>query len=140
MRADIFADVLGGGHDDFCARAFPRRLTGPRLKPHVDAYRHIYRGKIWYVFVDRAANRSFRVSGDGAEVIGALDGRRGLDEILAALAARAQDEGAKAPDPEQLSHFVAQLDQLDLLETGARPDIFTIDEKQDFKITPAYEI
>ena len=114
------------------ARAAPQAsaLIGPRLKPHVDSYRHVYRGKVWYVFNDRAAHRTFRVSGEGAEVIGSLDGRRGLDEILATLASRNQEAEAVPPDPAQLSHFVAQLEALDLLDTGAVPDITRLDERR----------
>jgi putative peptide zinc metalloprotease protein len=99
-----------------------------RLKPHVDSYRHVYQGEVWYVFHDRAAHRYYRVSGAGAEVLGALDGRRGLDEVLVALASRDPDHAA---DPQQALLFIHQLHSLDLLQTHEVPDVAKLDERRD---------
>jgi putative peptide zinc metalloprotease protein len=107
--------------------ALPLLANGVRLKSHVDSYRHIYQGQVWYVFHDRAAHRYYRVSGGGAEVIGALDGRRGLEEVLASLQAR---DGADAPEAADVAQFVMQLNALDLLQTDAPPDIARLDARR----------
>jgi putative peptide zinc metalloprotease protein len=99
-----------------------------RLKPHVDSYRHVYQGEVWYVFHDRAAHRYYRVSGAGAEVLGGLDGRRELDQVLTAIAARDQ---ADMPEPEQVLQFIQQLHALDLLQTHEVPDVARLDARRD---------
>jgi putative peptide zinc metalloprotease protein len=99
-----------------------------RLKPHVDGYRHVYQGEVWYVFHDRAAHRYYRVSGAGAEIVGALDGRRGLQEVLSVIAARDPD---CAPDPQQALQFIHQLHSLDLLQTNEIPDVARLDKRRD---------
>lgn len=97
-----------------------------RLKPHVDSFRHVYQGQVWYVFHDRAAHRYYRISGKGAEVIGGLDGRRGLEDVLAALHAR---DPENAPDPRQVLEFIHQLNALDLLQSDAVPDVDRLDAR-----------
>ncbi len=106
----------------------PLPPTSLRLKPHVDSYRHVYQGRVWYVFHDRAAHRHYRISGEGAEFLGALDGRRGLDEILAALQAR---DPENAPDQEHVVQFIQQLHALDLLQTEVVPDVAKLDARRD---------
>ncbi len=96
-----------------------------RLKPHVDSYRHVYQGQVWYVFHDRAAHRYYRVSGEGAELLGALDGRRGLDEVVIALQERDGES-----DPQQVLQFVQHLHALDLLQTETVPDIGKLDQRR----------
>ncbi|MCQ4159246.1 hypothetical protein NON00_04830 [Roseomonas sp. GC11] len=89
----------------------------PRLKPGVEAFRHFYRGLPWYVFHDRAAHRFYRVSQGGADIVGAMDGRRSLGEICEGL------EGRQRPqDPQAAAGFVMQLGALGLLQQDGAPD------------------
>ncbi len=102
--------------------------AAPQLKAHVDSYRHLYRGRPWYVFHDRAANRIFRVSAEGGEIIGALDGRRTLDEICALDASR----GPGATDPAHIAHFVNQLAAMELLAHANAGDVLRVDRRARF--------
>lgn len=101
---------------------------GVCLKPHVDSYRHIYQGRVWYVFHDRAVHRHYRVSGEGAELISVLDGRRSLAEALAALRAR---DGEDAIDALDAAQFMRQLQGLGLLQTGEAPNVAQLDARAD---------
>lgn len=91
----------------------------PALKPGVATFRHVYRGRPWYVFHDRAANRYFRLTADGAEIAGALDGRRSVAEICEALALRGRRAAA---EPGQVAGFLRQLAGFELLSTGLPPN------------------
>jgi len=98
----------------------------PRLKPHVEAFRHLYRGLPWYVFHDRAAHRFYRVSRSGAEIVGAMDGRRTLGEICEGL-----DEAGRQPvDPQAAAGFVMQLGALGLLQRDSTPDPAAMAERK----------
>ena len=97
-----------------------------RLKPHVDSYRHVYQGKVWYVFHDRAAHRYYRVSGEGAEMLGALDGRRGLEDVFKALQARNPET---APDAQAVLQFIHHLNALELLRSDTVPDVARLDAR-----------
>ncbi len=102
----------GGGADPFGGYGG----LCPALKPGVATYRHSYRGRPWYVFHDQAANRHVRVSAEGAEIIGALDGRRSVAEICDGLVRR-----GRAMEPERVGAFLRQLAGLELLNTGGVP-------------------
>lgn len=108
-------------------RISPLQLR-PRLKPHVDSFRHLYRGEVWYVFHDRAVDRFYRVSGPGADLIGALDGRRTLGEICGDLQARRENAEL---DMQQAGEFIVQLNALGLLRTGIAPSAQAIERKLD---------
>jgi putative peptide zinc metalloprotease protein len=100
----------------------------PRLKPHVDFHRHLYRNEVWYVFHDRAVDRFYRVSCCGADLIGALDGSRSMSEIVEDFRSRA------ATDLFETTHaaeFVLQLNALGLLRTGIAPSAAAIESKHD---------
>lgn len=99
----------------------------PRLKPHVEFHRHLYRGDVWYVFHDRAVERFYRVSGPGADLIGALDGKRTFAEICSDLQARDPDLPL---DLQQAGDFLVQLNALGLLRTGIIPSTEALERKQ----------
>lgn len=98
----------------------------PRLKPHVEFHRHLYRGDVWYVFHDRAVERFYRVSGPAADLIGALDGKRTFAEICSDLQARHPDETL---DLQQAGDFLLQLNALGLLRTGLVPPTEALERK-----------
>ena len=100
------------------AAPLPLALRRPALKPGIAVFRHKYRGEPWYVLHDRAAHRLYRVSAGGAEVVGAMNGDRGVPEIMEALASR---PGQAAPDPRRIGQFLMQLQALGLLRDPA-PD------------------
>ncbi len=121
------AGPVGGpaGPAGIMALLAPGIPASPRLKAHVDSYRHLYRGRPWYVFHDRAANRVFRVSAEGGEIIGALNGRRTLDEICSLGAA----QGGIA-DPAHVAEFVNQLAAMELLSGTAAGDVLRLERRE----------
>lgn len=128
------AAPLGG----MAALLAPGIPASPRLKAHVDSYRHIYRKRPWYVFHDRAAHRIFRVSAEGGEIIGAMDGRRTLDEICQIGADRTAGRTAgrtasAAPDavadPHQVAAFVNQLAAMELLDGTSAGDVLRLERR-----------
>ncbi|MEI6158527.1 MAG: hypothetical protein WCP77_01735, partial [Roseococcus sp.] len=96
-----------------------------QLKPNVEAFRHVYRGRPWYVFHDRAAHRFYRVSLGGAEIIGAMNGRRTLGEICAG-----KGDGGRPVDPGAAMSFVMQLNALGLLRQDGTPDTAAMSERR----------
>lgn len=107
----------------------PRRLdaAAPRLKANVDTFRHVYRGQVWYVFHDRARDAYYRMSAGGAELVGAMDGRRSLGEIHQDLAARERGEPV---DQKEMMQFASRLSGLGLLQTGLLPAAEAIESVQ----------
>ncbi len=99
----------------------------PRLKPNVDAYRHIYRGEVWYVFHDRALDRYYRISGEGAEIIGAMDGQRTLADIWEDF----HRQKGEPLDSQHVADFLVKMNALGLLRTTVLPSADDIDRKRD---------
>jgi putative peptide zinc metalloprotease protein len=99
----------------------------PRLKPHVDTYRHIYRGVVWYLFHDRALDRFYRISGPGADIVGALDGKRSLGEIYEDWRARRPSEDVES---HHVSDFIVQMNALGLLRAGSVPNTEDVQNKR----------
>ena len=99
----------------------------PRLKPHVDTYRHIYRGVVWYLFHDRAVDRFYRISGPGADIVGALDGKRSLGEIYEDWRSR---RPADQVESHHVSDFITQMNALGLLRVGGAPDAEMLHKKR----------
>ncbi len=86
----------------------------PHLKSHVDVFRHIYRGEVWYVFHDRVVDRIYRVSEFGGNLISALDGRRPVSDVIHDFFGAEEDP----QEEQQLRHFMRQIDNLGLLAGG----------------------
>jgi putative peptide zinc metalloprotease protein len=100
----------------------------PRLKPHVDQHRHVYRNEVWYVFHDRALDRFYRISGRAADLVGALDGTRTLPEIEQDFRSRRPDAQL---DGQHVNDFVVQMNALGLLRTGQVPEADAVERKAD---------
>ena len=54
----------------------------PRLRAHARIHRHVYRGQDWYVLQDESSGRFHRFSAEAYYVIGLLDGRRTMGQII----------------------------------------------------------
>lgn len=105
------------------------RVAGltPRLRGHARIHRHRYRGQIWYVLQDRATERFHRFSPAGYALIGLLDGRRTVQEIWEAAAARLGDA---APTQDEMITLLSQLHGADVLQCDVPPDTAELLERR----------
>ena len=97
------------------------RVAGltPRLRSHAQIHRHRYRGQTWFILQDRSSERFHRFSPAGYFVIGLMDGRRTVQEIWDAAAARLGDD---APTQDEMIHLLSQLHAADVLQCEVPPD------------------
>jgi putative peptide zinc metalloprotease protein len=91
----------------------------PALRSHVRFHRHLYRGERWYVVEDPTTGRSHRLSATAFAVVGLLDGRRTMQGIWEAAAARLGDE---VPTQDESIRLLGLLHGADLLRCDVSPD------------------
>src|SRR5579885_466301 len=91
----------------------------PRLRRHALIHRHSYRGQTWYVLQDRATEQFHRFSPAAYAVIGLLDGRRTVQEILEHLQVRMGDD---APTQDEVLQLLGQLHTNDAMQCETSPD------------------
>lgn len=109
----------------------------PRLPDHVSIQPRTLQGETWYILQDALANQFHRLNETAYTIIGLMDGKRSLDDILQILSA---DNERK--DPAGQSEIVKVLQYLqasDLLVTEALPKINHITERHDKKRLKKYE-
>lgn len=96
------------------------RVAGltPRLRPNLEVQAHRYQGQLWYVVRDHATNRVHRFTAPAYALMGAMDGRRTMEEIWTGVAVAL---GESAPSQDDLIRLVSHLHQQDLLFSGAAP-------------------
>lgn len=92
----------------------------PRLRSHAQIHRHTYRTRDWYVLEDHSSGRFHRFSEEAYHIIGLMDGRRTLDEIWEVACTNLGDD---MPTQEEVIRLLAQLHQVDVLQTDIPPDI-----------------
>lgn len=92
----------------------------PRLRSHAQIHRHTYRTRDWYVLEDHSSGRFHRFSEEAYHIIGLMDGRRTLDEIWEVACTNLGDD---MPTQEEVIRLLAQLHQVDVLQTDMPPDI-----------------
>ncbi len=100
----------------------------PRVRPHAQIHRHLYRGEIWYVLQDHASGRFHRFSPVANLVIGLMNGRRTLQEIWQLACDRLGDE---APTQDDVIQLVSALHNADVLLSDAPPDIAELHERKE---------
>ena len=97
------------------------RVSGLRPRLHVDVrvecQRH--RDQVWYLLIDAASGRQFRVNPEAHAFIGRCDGERTVQETWDALLDHDADS---APTQEDVLNLLAQLSERKLLESGAGAD------------------
>jgi len=86
----------------------------PRLRPHVGIHRQYFRGELWYVIENNATGRFHRITPAAYQLIGRLDGRRRLSELLPLCRTDSDREGVI--DKEALIQLIRQLSHSDLLQ------------------------
>ncbi len=100
----------------------------PRLRSHVRLYRHIYRGRAWYVLQDPSSSRQHRFNKTAYAIIGLMDGKRTVREIWNAAAAALGDE---APTQDEVIRLLGQLHFTDVLQSDISPDMLEILDRRD---------
>lgn len=100
----------------------------PRLRNHVRLYRHMYRGRNWYVVHDPSSGRQHRFNKTAYSVIGLMDGKRTVGEIWEAITSTLGDE---APTQDEVIRLLGRLHAADLLQSDIPPDTLEMFERQD---------
>ncbi|EAQ02910.1 peptidase, M50 family protein [Pseudooceanicola batsensis HTCC2597] len=98
----------------------------PRLRAHVSAHRHRYRGQPWYVLHDHGAGRIHRFTPGAYMVIGQFDGTRTVDAIWKTLA---DSYDADAPSQDDVIQLLSTLHQQDLIQYEGAPDVAELLER-----------
>jgi len=91
----------------------------PRLRNHVEIYRHDYRGRVWHVLQDPMGGRAHRFSPAAYRFIGIMDGRRSVESIWQLLQS---EHGDNAPTQDEVIRLLSQLHAADALISDAAPD------------------
>mgnify|MGYP003632571501 FL=1 len=91
----------------------------PRLRRHVNIYRHDYRGRIWFILQDLATGRSHRFSPAAYRMVGLLDGTRSLGEVWDIAN---EQLGERAPTQNEAIRLLGQLHAADALVADVSPD------------------
>ena len=98
----------------------------PRLGGHVQIHRHHYRGAVWYVVEDRAAGKYHRFNPAAYRIIGALDGRRSMQDIWDTLSLDLHED---SPSQDEIVQLLGQLNAADLIVTDASVDVAELFER-----------
>jgi putative peptide zinc metalloprotease protein len=91
----------------------------PRLRPHAQVTRQIYRGRRWHVLHDPASNQFYRLDPVSYEWLGLLDGTRSVEEAWLLTLRKHADAAPTQPEVLQL---LAQLYGANLLAGDASPE------------------
>jgi putative peptide zinc metalloprotease protein len=96
------------------------RAMTPRLRPHVQITRQLYRSRIWHVVHDPATNQFYRLNPIAHEFVGMLDGRRTVEEVWKISLER---HGDSAPTQNEVLQLLSQLYNSNLLAMDATPEV-----------------
>lgn len=91
----------------------------PRIRSHAQITRQAYRGEVWFVLQDLAAERSHRFTPAAHHFIGLMDGERTVQQIWEGTSAALGDE---APTQEDAIRLLGQLHSADALLCDVPPD------------------
>jgi len=91
----------------------------PRMRSHVRIHRHSFRGEIWFVLQDEAAERTHRFSAAAHRVIGLMNGERTVQQIWESASTQLGDA---APTQEDVIRLLGQLHAADALLCDVPPD------------------
>ena len=103
----------------------------PRIRAHARILRQSFRGEVWFVLQDQAAERSHRFTPAAHHFIGLMDGERTVQQIWDAASAHLGDE---APTQEDAIRLLGQLHAADALLCDVPPDsmeVFRRYERQE---------
>jgi putative peptide zinc metalloprotease protein len=96
------------------------RAMTPRLRPHVQITRQLYRSRVWHVVHDPATNQFYRLNPIAHEFVGLLHGRRTIEEAWKISLGR---HGDNAPTQNEVLQLLSQLYNSNLLAVDATPEV-----------------
>src|SRR5688572_26505670 len=91
----------------------------PRIRAYAQILRQSYRGEVWYVLKDAAAERAHRFPPAVYQFVGLMDGERSVQQIWDAVSAQLGDG---APTQEEVIRLLGQLHAADALLCDVPPD------------------
>ncbi|HYC44255.1 MAG TPA: PqqD family peptide modification chaperone [Burkholderiales bacterium] len=91
----------------------------PRLRPEVRVQRQESRGQRWYLLVNAASGRQFRLNERAYAFVGRCDGERSVEQVWEALL---EDLADDAPTQDEVIETLETLAQHDLLVHDSVPD------------------
>ncbi len=95
------------------------RAMKPRLRPHCQITRQLYRGRRWHVVHDPTSNQFYRLSPIAHEFVGMLDGNRTVEETWNISL---QTHGDAAPTQHEVIELLSQMYNTNLLSVDATPE------------------
>ncbi|MEO0716868.1 MAG: PqqD family peptide modification chaperone, partial [Planctomycetota bacterium] len=95
------------------------RAMKPRLRPHTQITRQLYRGRRWHVVHDPSSNQYYRLSPVAHEFVGLLDGARTVEDVWNITLAK---HGDAAPTQNEVIQLLSQLYNANLLSADAAPE------------------
>ncbi len=99
----------------------------PLLSPQVRVQRQHWRDQRWYVLSDEASGRHHRINEAAYQFVGRCDGERSVHEVWAALMDLAPEQ---APTQDEILQLLAQLGELELVQTDLPGDTDTLARRQ----------
>lgn len=106
----------------------------PSLPRHIHIQRRDYKGERWYLLQDKSNGRFHRLSPPAWRLIGAMDGRNNLSQILAAAAhAEFYEQPEDIPTRDDLIHLLQYLHVADLLLCDLPPNTRELFARQEQK-------
>jgi len=98
----------------------------PRLITQTRIYRHLYRGKPWFVIQDAAGSRYHRVSPNAYSLIARMDGNKTMQELWEEICLQ---EGNNRYTQDEIVELLMQLHANDLLYCDVSPDAAELFER-----------
>ncbi|HYE03148.1 MAG TPA: PqqD family peptide modification chaperone [Phycisphaerales bacterium] len=95
------------------------RLMRPRLRPHVQITRQLYRGRRWHVVHDPASNQFYRLNPIAHQFVASLDGKR---DVETAWKLSLATFGDSAPTQNEIIQLLSQLYSSNLLSVDDSPE------------------
>ena len=100
----------------------------PHLRPEVRVQRQQVRDERWYLLLNAANGRQFRVNQKAYEFIGRCNGQRSVQEIWDELLEQFRDD---APTQDEVVQTLNELDQQELLAHEGTPDAKAMVKRRD---------
>ena len=100
----------------------------PRLRPHAEVRRMLFRGQRWYLLQDHASGRFHRFSPAAHVLIGLMNGRRSLAEVWSLASERLGDD---LPTQDETIRLMSQLYRANALATDAFSNVEELVERDE---------
>jgi len=91
----------------------------PKLRPHVQIARRVFKGEPWHVVHDPVNNNFFRLNPVAYHLVGLFDGRRSVDVVWRLTLER---YGDASPTQHEVIGLLGQLNEANLLRIDLPPD------------------